>query len=55
MFELAYIIGTISTSVSDKHRSKVANLVKYVYLQEVGAFQIIISVIAASEASAIYS
>ena len=45
MFELTYIIGKISTSIGDKHRSKVTNLAEYVHLQEVGTFQIVISVI----------
>ena len=45
MSELTYIFGRISTSIGDKQRCKVANLAKYVHLQEVCTFQIIISVI----------
>jgi hypothetical protein len=44
MSELTYIFGRISSSIGDKQRNKVANLAKYVHLQEVGTFQIIILV-----------
>ena len=44
MFELICIIGRISTSIGDKQQSKVADLAKYVYLPEVGTFQVSILV-----------
>ena len=31
MFEVTYVSGRISRNISDKHRSKVANLAKYVH------------------------
>ena len=37
------MIGKISTNICNKQRSKVADLAKYVQLQAVGTFQIIIS------------
>ena len=37
-------IGRILTNISDKQGSKVADLAKYVHLQEEGTIQIIISV-----------
>jgi hypothetical protein len=36
--------GAYFNEICDKQRSKVENLAKYVHLQEVGTFQIIISV-----------
>ena len=42
MSELSCIIGRISTNIGDKQG--VADFAKYVHLQEVGTFQIIISV-----------
>ena len=44
MSELICIIGRISTSIGDEQQSKVADLGKYVYLPEVGTFQVSISV-----------
>ena len=44
MSELSCNIRMTSTSIGDSLRSKVADLAKYVHLQEVGTFQIIISV-----------
>ena len=44
MSELTYVFRRISTSIGDKQRCKVANLAKYVHLQDtVCTFQIIIS------------
>ena len=44
MSELSCIIRRISTNMGDKQESKVADFAKYLHLQEVGTFQIIISV-----------
>ena len=44
MFELSCIIARVSTNIADKHGNKVPDLAKYVHLQEVGTFQIVISV-----------
>ena len=43
MSELSCTIERILTNISDKQGSKVADLVKYVHLQEGGTVQIIIS------------
>ena len=45
MSELAAVhIWKDFNEIGDKQRSKLANLAKYVHLQEVGTFQIIISI-----------
>ena len=44
MFEITDTFGSISTSIVDKQQNEVANLVKYVHLQELCTFQINISV-----------
>ena len=43
MFKITNIFGRISTSILDTQRNEVANLAKYVHLQELCTFQINIS------------
>ena len=44
MSKLTKIFGRISTSISNRQRIEVVNMAKYVHLQYVGTFKIIISV-----------